>query len=591
MRRFLTRNLTSPFLNLSMRGKLFSLFLLVAFIPLLSFVFYSYHTVKSQLIRQTFASAALMTSQINSNLENKLDNYNKISASLYLDETLQDYLVKSYRDNADFLDAYRYIDNVMNNVLTTNPEVFGIAIYTTNASMHLDDTFIKPLTDVIEQKPWFHKVQNTYGNVIFTITPAQPADPPRKATPPMFTLVRYLNYNSLNFPYGILAIDIQESELYALIDKEDKDKDIYIVDEQGTIVSGKDKTRLNANIGEWLALPRDTEGSGRFETIYEGEKVLVVYNAIRSGWKTISIIPYSGFMEAANRSTHRLLVIASVCLLLCMVLIYAVARLSTKRIETLLKNIRRLEREDFELVSMKMGHDEIGQMSFALNKMAARFKNLINEVYKKEISKQEAELGMLQAQINPHFLYNTLASISALAMKNDDRRTQDMVSHLAKFYRISLNKGKSIVSLNEELKLTHNYIAIQQIRYQDLIHIHYRIEDDVRSYPTVKLTLQPFIENSIRHGLWDDDYGIGIVIKAYRKDGDIFLEVIDDGMGMPCDKPAGGASLQELGYGISNVDQRIKLAFGAEYGVSIFSRPGIGTQVVVRLPSGGVADV
>lgn len=583
----------APFLNLSMRAKLFVVFLFVSILPLLFFVYYSYHSVKTQLVSQTYSNMSLMTSQIGSNLENKLNSYTKLSASLYLDSTLQEYLVKSYGDDAEYLDAYRYIDNVMNNALTNNPEVHAIAIYSTNETMPLDDLFIKPLSDLIREKPWFSKVQHTYGNVIFTITPADQAASPLKSSPPMFTLVRYLNYNSLNFPYGILTIDVLEDDLYSLMEKEDKNKDIFIVDERGTIVSCRDKSLLNTPLAALLPPPASslkTVGGSvdQYETSYDGERVLVVSYTIPNGWKTVSVVPYSRFIGEAKASANRILLIAFFCIVLCAGLIYMVARLSTKRIESLLKNIRRLEREDFDLVMIPMGHDEIGQMSFALGKMASRLKNLINEVYKKEISKKEAEMSILQAQINPHFLYNTLASISALAMKHDDPQIQSMVSHLAKFYRISLNKGKTIITLNEELKLTRNYVSIQQIRYGDMLRVIYDIDDSVLVHQTVKLMLQPFVENAIHHAIWDEDLGINIVIRAYREGEDILLEVVDDGMGMTADTLDRLSSPQEAGYGIRNVGERIKLAFGDEYGVSIFSRLGIGTQVKIRLPAGGV---
>ncbi|MFC5648355.1 sensor histidine kinase [Paenibacillus solisilvae] len=580
--------ITAPFLNLSMRGKLFSLFLLVSILPLLFFVYYSYHSVKDQLINQTYSGMTLATSQISSNLQSKLNSYNKISASLYLDSTLQEYLSKSYTGNSEYLDAYRYIDNVMNNVLTTNPEVNGITIYSTNPHMPLDNMFIKKLDGSILQKPWFREVQQTYGNVIFTITPEAPAVPPLTAQPPMFTLVRYLNYNSLNFPYGVLTIDVKESDLYSLMGKEDNNKDIFIVNEDGVIISSKNKDLLNTNLG--LLLPENFKSgnAGKYESTYKGEKVLVVYDASPNGWRTVSIVPYSGFMQPAIASSNRILFMASICILFSVILIYMVARMSTKRIESLLKSIRRLEREDFDLEMIPMGHDEIGQMSFALNKMASRFKNLINEVYKKEISKQEAEMEILQAQINPHFLYNTLASISALAMKHKDPKIQDMVAHLAKFYRISLNKGKNLISLNEEINLTKYYLSIQQIRYEDLLHIHFQIDECVLVHHTVKLTLQPFVENCINHAVWDDDAGINIIIKAYRKDDDIYLEVIDDGMGMTPQTLEKLRAKEDVGYGITNVDQRIKLAFGEEYGVSLYSRLGIGTSIRIRMPARGV---
>lgn len=157
--------------------------------------------------------------------------------------------------------------------------------------------------------------------------------------------------------------------------------------------------------------------------------------------------------------------------------------------------------------------------------------------------------------------------------------------HLAKFYRISLNKGKSILTINEELKLTQSYNAIQLIRFKGQLNITYNIDEAILPYSTVKLALQPFVENAVLHAVWNQESPLNIHIKGIVENSDIILSIIDDGMGMSRetlhtlldDKPG-------RGYGISNVDRRIKLRFGEHYGVTVFSRLGIGTTVQIRLP-------
>ncbi|UOK61258.1 sensor histidine kinase [Paenibacillus sp. OVF10] len=232
-----------------------------------------------------------------------------------------------------------------------------------------------------------------------------------------------------------------------------------------------------------------------------------------------------------------------------------------------------------------MGSDEIGQLHFAFEQMTTRLKSLVTEVYQKELQSKEAELDLLQAQINPHFLYNTLGSISSLAVKHQDPQIQDMVLHLAKFYRISLNKGKSILTINEELKLTKSYNAIQLIRFKGKLNIIYTIDQSILPYSTVKLALQPFVENAVIHALWNQDRPLNIHIKGVIANNSIILSVIDDGMGMRREKLEALFEEKEgRGYGISNVDRRIKLKFGEYYGVKVYSKLGMGTTVQIRLP-------
>ncbi|MDQ0112494.1 sensor histidine kinase [Paenibacillus harenae] len=572
--------LMKPLYNWRLREKLFVMFLLGGILPLLFFVLYSYLTIRSELSDQMVANSASTVAQINSNLENKLDTYTKLSATVYLDSTLRAYLTNDYsKDPSLFVDAYKYINNSFVNMLTTNPDIDSMSIYINNDTLPADDLFIKKTDETFRGSLAYKSLSGSFGNVRFVTSPSEPD------TPPMFTLSRMLNINSMNNAYGVLTINILESDIFRLMEKESSDKTVLIMNEQGIVMSAKDKSLLNQPIGLPDVFPAGS--GGRFDSTYNGEHVLVVYNTTKYGWKSVSLIPYSSFLSKANLAAKRIFTYAIASLAVMALLIYVTARLFTKRVETLVGMMRRIEKEEFELTDIRpLGRDEIGQIGNALRKMGQRLSSLISDVYKKEIDKREAELNVLQAQINPHFLYNSLASISSLAIRNADPRMNKMVTDLAKFYRISLNKGKNTLSVHEELQLTRYYISIQQVRFGNLLRVHFDIDDAVLPCPIIKLTLQPFVENCINHAIWDHERGVNITIRACRDGSDIVLKVIDDGMGMrlrgDSELPQSGDNLS--GYGIRNVDNRIKLLYGESYGVSIFSRLGIGTTVSIRIP-------
>jgi two-component system sensor histidine kinase YesM len=580
----LTGWLTRPFNNLRLREKLFVMFLLGAIIPLLFFVLYSYQTIKSELSDQMYTNSVSSVAQINSNLENKLDAYTKLSATLYLNNTLRAYLTNNYSaDPSLFVDAYQYINNTFSNMLTTNPDIHSLSIYINNDSLPADGIYIKRIDEPFRNSVIYRSLLNSYGNVRFVSTP------PVVDQPSMFTLTRMLNISNLDNAYGILTINILESDIYRLMEKETSEKTVLIANDRGIIMSAKDKSMLNRPLEQYVKDDFPSSSQGRFDSTFNGEKMLVVYNTTKFGWKSVSLVPYSSFLSKANNTAKRILIYALISFGVMALLIYVTARLFTKRVEYLVGMIRRIEREEFDLVDIRpLGRDEIGQLGNVLRKMAQRLSNLISDVYKKEIDKREAEMNVLQAQINPHFLYNTLASISSLAIRNSDQRMNKMVTDLAKFYRISLNKGKNQISIHEEVQLTRYYVAIQQVRFADLIRVHYQIDESVLPCPIVKLTLQPFVENAMNHAIWDDKLGINIMIKAYREGPDILLKIIDDGMGMRMrgesgsELPTSGDTLS--GYGIRNVDNRIKLLYGDSYGISIYSRLGIGTTVTIRIP-------
>ncbi|PAF32408.1 hypothetical protein CHI14_08310 [Paenibacillus sp. 7516] len=580
MRPFYRKYIYMPFVDLSFRSKLFLVFVLVTIIPMMLLVYFSFELTKSKLTEQLYINMMNSTAQITKNLENKLDSYEHISASIYLDNRLANYLTTEYQDDPSYLDVYNYIGNRIDTIMAAYPDFDSAFIYSDNPSLPKDNYYIKPITPEVQETELVQKLKQSYGNIIHLSSP-QTADGPA-----MFTLARLLNNNSNQYPYGMLVFQISESVIYSLMEKEAGGKDIFIMNDQGVILSSADKKLINTRLPELLDQQFDDSLSGRFDTTYQGVKALAVYNTLKNGWKTVSIFPYESIIKDAKSLSQLMIKVSLAFIGVALLLIYITASLFSKRIRTLIRMIRRIERGDFTPThEEQLGSDEIGQLHFAFQQMTIRLRSLITEVYQKELQSKEAELDLLQAQINPHFLYNTLGSISSLAIKHQDPQIQDMVLNLAKFYRISLNKGKSVLTINEELKLTQSYNAIQLIRFKGQLNFIYTIDQAILPYSTVKLALQPFVENAIIHAVWNQERPLNIHIKGGFENDSIILSVMDDGMGMPRetllslleDKPG-------RGYGISNVDRRIKLKFGENYGVHVYSRLGAGTTVQITLP-------
>lgn len=580
MRPFYRKYIYMPFVDLSFRSKLFLVFVLVTIIPMMLLVYFSFELTKSKLTEQLYINMMNSTAQITKNLENKLDSYEHISASIYLDNRLANYLTTEYQDDPSYLDVYNYIGNRIDTIMAAYPDFDSAFIYSDNSSLPKDNYYIKPITPEVEKTELVQKLKQSYGNIIHLSSP-QTADGPA-----MFTLARLLNNNSNQYPYGMLVFQISESVIYSLMEKEAGGKDIFIMNDQGVILSSADKKLINTRLPELLDEQFDDSLSGRFDTTYQGVKALAVYNTLKNGWKTVSIFPYESIIKDAKSLSQLMIKVSLAFIGVALLLIYITASLFSKRIRTLIRMIRRIERGDFTPThEEQLGSDEIGQLHFAFQQMTIRLRSLITEVYQKELQSKEAELDLLQAQINPHFLYNTLGSISSLAIKHQDPQIQEMVLNLAKFYRISLNKGKSVLTINEELKLTQSYNAIQLIRFKGQLNFIYTIDQAILPYSTVKLALQPFVENAIIHAVWNQERPLNIHIKGVFENDSIILSVMDDGMGMSRetllslleDKPG-------RGYGISNVDRRIKLKFGENYGVHVYSRLGAGTTVQIILP-------
>jgi two-component system sensor histidine kinase YesM len=208
-------------------------------------------------------------------------------------------------------------------------------------------------------------------------------------------------------------------------------------------------------------------------------------------------------------------------------------------------------------------------------------------VYTIQIKEKESELRALQAHINPHFLYNTLASISWLSMRIGSDDITRISNALARFYKLSLSKGSSIVNLQEEIDHVKAYMSIQEIRFKSRIRMLYEIAPETLEIPTLKLILQPFVENALVHGMWREKKTITIKLQIEVEDHVVTAKIIDDGVGIGSETLKRLQRLEDkdaIGYGIVNVDQRLKLYYGDRYGVDIFSRRGIGTVISVIMP-------
>lgn len=250
---------------------------------------------------------------------------------------------------------------------------------------------------------------------------------------------------------------------------------------------------------------------------------------------------------------------------------------------------------DFKIRAEDKGLDEISVLNASFNQMVEEIGQLVEDIHTEELNLRAAELRVLQEQINPHFLYNTLDNIIWLAESNDTEQVVKMVSSLSSFFRTTLSKGKEFITVKEEEQHIRSYLEIQQFRYRDILEYEIAIPEELYQYEVIKLTLQPLVENALYHGV-KKKRGVGhiFVSAEYCRDVIIF-KVKDDGMGMEEERLAQVRAMLENGqpekkeesggFGLVNVNQRIKLHYGKEYGLKVQSVYGEGTEIWVRIPA------
>ena len=297
---------------------------------------------------------------------------------------------------------------------------------------------------------------------------------------------------------------------------------------------------------------------------------------------------YQNFFVAMIRSS---IIVFAVILLAIIFLSYQIPRSITRPIKRLSEVTDQVAKGDLTVRSNVRAGAEVNVLNDSLNTMIDKINELLEQVTKEQVRLRKAEFELLQAQINPHFLYNTLDAIVWLAEAGEQKKVVSMVGSLSEFFRMSLNQGKDIVSVKEELQHVRSYLEIQQVRYQDILEYELHVPESLNTYLIPKITIQPLVENALYHGI-KNKRGVGkITITGYEEEGIFFLLIEDNGIGITQERLEqvrngilGKVSTGKAIYGLYNVNERIRLNFGEEYGISLDSSYGEWTRVKVMLP-------
>lgn len=388
---------------------------------------------------------------------------------------------------------------------------------------------------------------------------------------------------------GHVFVNIKESSLYNILrsNNADKDSKIVLIDEKNRVFFDSDRIYGNKSVDQNLFSKEGFQGlSGHYFTGKGSGKQLVIYSTVpETGWKIITRVPFSGISAELNQlkqATYTAIIICSFISLLVAFILYKGISKPLNDIAIRIMNIGRgdFTQQEYDITSK----NELERINNNFNWMSKRIAQLIDRNTLTLAQKREAEFKALQAQINPHFLYNTLDTINWLAMLNEQKDISSMVMNLSKFYRNSLNGGREKILIEEELAHAKAFLEIEKYSYKNRFDVNFNIDTRLFKYYTIKLILQPLVENAIIHGIKEKEGKGKICLQLYSKSDTIYFEVIDDGKGMDEEQIKSVLTEKTAGYGVANVDERIKLRYGEQYGVTYKSQKGIGTTAVISIP-------
>lgn len=393
---------------------------------------------------------------------------------------------------------------------------------------------------------------------------------------------------------GVLLVDMNYSAIEQVFDKANEQNSgyVYLMDRNGEIIyHPRQKAIYSGMVKENNRMASTYEDGTHIENFMGEERAVVVKTIGYTGWKIVNVTPTS---ELFRNTIHIGFFMVMICTVTIFLILFGNIFISdrvTEPLRNLEESIRYLEEGHLEEEHIYIGGShEIRHLGQTITLMVKRMKDLMDKMVREQEDKRKSELDALQSQINPHFLYNTLDSVVWMVECEQYREAISMVKALAKLFRISLSKGNSIITIEDELTHAQNYMSIQQMRYRNKFCVKIDVEPAIRDCITIKLIVQPILENAIYHGMELMDGEGEITVHGYEKDGDIYIEVSDNGMGIPeetiesllTDKSR--ARGKGSGIGLWNVNQRIALYFKGDYGLSIKSELDEGTTVTIHLP-------
>lgn len=577
--------LSRYYYNVNLRKKLVISYLILIIIPVFFLVFFSYTNIRKSAVQNTGAAYLETLKQVEKNISFGLETAYNISNLTQSNFQIQNILrIVSQRDltSLEVIDFYDILnDNIVN--FQGNKNILCVSYFLKgNPAFVSANNNFRSINELKSEKALYSLMQ---GNTIQGWYNAAEFKNLKLIRNNEILLIRELrDINNIKNVLGYVMIEMNPDFIWKIItDVELPSGAEVLVRKNGMLLSGGNPDKLK--LTKLFINSERTEAEG----IYKYKDNSTAYYCIDTkvegiNWD-ISLLMTEKQLGADSRWILNLMLLLSASIsFLAIITAFFISGTITKRLKKLVKLIKHAENGDFGIESNIKGNDEYAGLQRSFNKMSLKIKELIEEVYQAKISKQEMEMKLLYAQINPHFLYNTLDIIqwSALRIKADD--IAEVTEALAKFLRLSLNGGKENISLSDELEEVGKYMQIINYRYRDAIRVVVDVEPGLEEIQVIKMILQPLIENAIVHGIRPKSGKNGtIILRAHRVNEYLMLEVHDDGVGISRRRIDSLLINESGGYGVKNVHQRIQVYYGQECGLHFYSKPGIGCSVVAKL--------
>lgn len=600
MHRFLENSITNKIIAKPIKQQMIMLFLPATLIIVLVICLITYNFELIQVKTNASYLIEATVSRTSSVIDDKLITI-FTQLSKFTDSTpLGSLLINNYSQNTSqnkYNDIVSCYQNMQNIYYTYGDAIDSIYFCTNNGVEITEYTDLSPADTSIDLAKWFR----TYSNKPFGYYWRNLHEDDifkTKESRPVLSVFR--NIGSANSKVqGLVVFNLKPSYFKRQIENLQISEHGYLmlISKDGAVQPSNIQKEYTLKPNDFKRLQAGQEKRGKFEcsSAYGNKKLLVTFRGLETNdWRLAVVVPQEDLTDVFSQLKYVLLLITILLAVLFVFLSISFAKNISKPIEVLSQKVK-----EFDLGNDKVdfsgglnADNEIGTLATGLSQLKMSVNNLLEQVKREQIQKSKVELLAMQAQIKPHFLYNTLASIRHLIDLNDMKKASEMCSALEKFYMIGISGGREIITVQEEVEHVRNYLRIQQMRYAKDFDFSIEIEDEILSAPILKLTLQPLVENAIYHGIKAKEGNGIIVLSGYKRNACMVFEVYDDGVGM---SEKGLDTLRESvlqvgvienpkNFGLRNVNMRLKLYFGTAATISFDSVKDAYTQVTITMP-------
>ena len=536
---------------------------------------------------ETVQSTQTLMKQTGNSLEDYLVSMRQISDAVYYNVVKENDLSRQDQQ----------IHAGMNLLYEANRDnLRSIALYNASGSLLAAEPVASQKEDPnVTKQAWFQKAMQTMENLHFSTPHIQNLfDDATMNYYWVISLSRVVELTEKGMSYlGILLVDMDYSSISRMMDQinqEGRGQYFYLCDNKGEIIYHPRQIQISDGI-----CPENLESvvsykDGTYDEVFEGERRQVVVQTISyTGWKLVGVIPDAVYIQGIGHIRYFIILLILLLVMMLMIINRVVSVRISRPILKLNDSVKEYEAGEKPQIYIG-GSPEIRHLGHSIQASYEKIDALMKEIVLEQTERRKSELDALQSQINPHFLYNTLESITWMVEGERNEDAVFMISQLARLFRISLSQGRTVIRVKEEIQHAQSYMNIQKTRYKNAFAVTFDVDPELGNYCTVKLILQPILENAISYGIHGMDECGEIRVTGRAEGEKLILTVADNGIGMTEEEVRYVLTDTNLihkkgsGVGLVNVNNRIQILFGKEYGLSIKSEPDEGTQVSIILP-------